>query len=69
MDILFTEAWYSPKSKELVLFLCKKKKPKQIALWFCASSELRYMKLVNSQHVSRQPIINENKTHVIAFEF
>ena len=23
MDIQFTEAWYSPKSKQLVLFLCK----------------------------------------------
>ena len=24
MDILFTEAWYSPKSKKLVSFLCIK---------------------------------------------
>ena len=33
MDIQFTEAWYSPKSKQLVLFLCKEPpKPSSIVI-------------------------------------
>ena len=35
MDIQFTEAWYSPKSKQLVLFLCKERPKTYIALCYC----------------------------------
>ena len=44
MDNQFTEAWYSPEGKEIVLFLCKEP-PKRIALWDRENSQWRFSRL------------------------
>ena len=49
MDIQFTEAWYSPKSKQLVLLL-RKEPPNRIApifKWSCSCNNCVYVNYVS----------------------